>query len=96
MVALHYTARAQNGRTLELPAEAEAQLHLQSGDEVQISILGTPHTTLDENAQEAARLAAIDAAMGSMAQWQVTSDDLRRERQADDALAERQLRGVGV
>ncbi len=45
--------------------------------------LVTEHLPLEADASEQARIAAIYAAVGSMAHIGVTVDDLHRERQAD-------------
>jgi hypothetical protein len=89
-----YKAKVQDKRMLELPEEAD-ELGLKPGDEVEVRLLPLPHLAQNGTLtpDEKARIAAIDAAMGSMAHLGVTSDDIRRERQLDDEISERQLRG---
>ncbi len=42
MAAIHYKAKVQNTRLLELPEEA-TELGLRPGDEVEVSVLTVPH-----------------------------------------------------
>ena len=46
MTMMHYTAKAQDARLLELPEEA-TELGLRQGDEVVISVLTVPHHAAD-------------------------------------------------
>jgi len=43
MTAMHYRAKVEENGTLSLPKEAQAELGLQPGDEVKISLIAVPH-----------------------------------------------------
>jgi hypothetical protein len=83
---------------LELPEDADT-LGLKPGDEVDISLATIPDRygqvsagdADDGAARERARIAAIDAAVGSLAHVGVSVEDLHRERQLDKAREEREI-----
>ena len=74
--------------TIDLSPSEQAQLTAaaeRTGLEPSVLVkkLVTEHLPLEADARKEARIAAIYAAVGSMAHIGVTVDDLHRERQAD-------------